>query len=85
MLSDEGVIKQATLQPWEMLYIPAGSLVFEATTSGTLVFGLRRTVMLCDQQSASQHKTLINIYKESKTSVGKMEEVLAVLKSKTQS
>ena len=84
-LSDEGVIKQATLQPWEMLYIPAGSLVFEVTTSGTLVFGLRRTVMLCDQQSASQYETLINIYKESKTSVGKMEEVLAVLKSKTQS
>ena len=84
-LSDEGVIKQATLQPWEMLYIPAGSLVFEATTSGTLVSGLRRTVMLCDQQSASQYETLINIYKESRTSDGKMEEVLAVLQSRKRS
>ena len=71
---------EAVVGPWQALYVPSGFLVLEETAQGSLVFGLRQSILTKSAASQSRYQALKALYVATKTSVGKMDEVLELMK-----
>ena len=65
-LCDEDIIMEATVGPWQALYVPSGFLVLEETAQGSLVFGLRQSILTKSTASQSRYQALKALYVATK-------------------
>ena len=79
-LCDADIIMEAVVGPWQALYVPSGFLVLEETAQGSLVFGLRQSILTKSAASQSRYQALKALYVATKKGVGKMDEVLELMK-----
>ena len=79
-LSNDGIISEVTVGPWQALYVPSGFLVLEETAQGSLVFGLRQSLLTKSTASHCRYEAVLELYRQTKKSLGKMEEVLELMK-----
>ena len=79
-LTDQGVIAEAVVDPWQMLYVPAGSIVFEEVLSGNLVFGVRRAMVVRTAAAHAQYNCCMEMFKQMGKNMGKMDVVIGLLK-----
>ena len=55
-LLQEGIIQAGAVAAWEVLYVPAGAFVFEAVVSGSLIFGVRRAILVKSRGATQSYK-----------------------------
>ena len=78
-LSDEGIISECVVGAWQVLYVPCGFLVLEEVVAGSPVYGLRQSILTKSQRSFNRYDAIVQLYKQTKKNLGKMEDVLALM------
>lgn len=78
---DSGSVIFAEHAQYEFLYVPAGCIIAEqACKKQSLVFGLRRPLLVADVGQYKSYKWLIQSYIKSEKALGKMQEALKLMK-----
>ena len=78
--TDQGIILEAVVEPWQMVYIPTGSIVFEEVLSGNLVFGVCRALLVRTAAAHAQYNTCVEMFTQMGKGTGKMDVVVGLLK-----
>ena len=78
--TEQGIILEAVVEPWQMVYIPTGSIVFEEVLSGNLVFGVRRALLVRTAAAHAQYNTCVEMFTQMGKGTGKMDVVVGLLK-----
>ena len=79
-LSQEGIIQAGAETAWEVLYVGAGASVFEEVFSGSLIFGVRRPMIVKSRGTMQSYVCCMQMLKDCKQGVGTMNEVLRLPK-----
>ena len=76
VMKSHGANIQWVAQPaGSALYVSAGWLCAEEALTGHLIYGMRNSLLVINEQSFSGFQVLIGLLKEAKTTTEKMEEV----------
>ena len=63
----------------ELLFVPQGWIVIEASVSYDLIFGYRKAFMQMSKAAVSQYKSAISLYKASARDVSRMDKIVKVM------
>jgi hypothetical protein len=81
-LTAKGVpIKMGKVEKDTLLYVPSGWMIAERSTSGPLVYGIRKSVFVQTADAVDQYASCIKLLGASGTSTDKMDKIQSLLKA----